>query len=116
MRGSDRIGERHGELDETRGRHAIGWNHRAQRLAIDELHRQEMGAGALLDGVDGDDARVAERGTGHIEAQIGVRDGLFSRYRILIPPDRRRRPAGSVTEVSLVTNGRAVRMPSAVGS
>ena len=51
-----------------------------------------------------------------IEAQIGVRDGLFSRYRILIPPDRRRRPAGSVTEVSVVTNGRAVRMPSAVGS
>ena len=50
------------------------------------------------------------------EAYYRVRDDLFSRYRILIPPDRRRRPAGSVTEVSLVTNGRAVRMPSAVGS
>jgi len=33
-----------------------------ERLALDELHRQEVNAVRLLDGVDGDDAGVVERG------------------------------------------------------
>ena len=39
-------------------------NQPVERLAFDELHRQEMEPGCLLDRVDRDDMRVVESGDG----------------------------------------------------
>ena len=64
VRGGQRVGERQRELEESRQRQAAGRNQRVERLALDELHRQETDAVGFLGRVDGDDVRVIEGGDG----------------------------------------------------
>lgn len=60
--GRERLGERQGQLEQRDQREAAARRERLQRLALDQLHGQEAHAGALLDRVQDDDVRVAERG------------------------------------------------------
>ena len=64
VRRGERIGQRHGELEEARQRQPARRDQRVERLPLDELHRQEADAVGFLSGVDGDDVRVIERGDG----------------------------------------------------
>ena len=61
MRGRERIGERHRDLEEARHRHPARRHQVAQRASIDQLHRQEADAVRFLGRVDGDDVRMIER-------------------------------------------------------
>ena len=59
-----RFGERDRDREQRVHRHARARNARAERLSVDQLHRQEMDAVDVLDRVDGDDVRMGERGDG----------------------------------------------------
>ena len=62
--GRQRFGQCRADRHEAVDRHPALGDELVERLALDELHRQEVDAVGLLDGVDGDDARVIERGEG----------------------------------------------------
>ena len=64
MRGRDRVGQRNGDLQELRQRQSTRRDQLVQRLTLDEFHRQKTRAFVFLDGVDGDDVRMGERGDG----------------------------------------------------
>ena len=51
-----------GDLDDALDRQAALGNQAVERLALHQLHRQEVDALGLLDRVDGDDVGVIERG------------------------------------------------------
>jgi hypothetical protein len=62
--GGQGLGERSGDREEPIERQAALGDDAVERLALDELHRQEVDAVGLLDRVDGDDALVVEGGEG----------------------------------------------------
>ena len=62
VRGRQRVGERHGDLEEPRERKAARREERVEGFALDQLHREEPAAAVLLDRVDGDDVGVVQRG------------------------------------------------------
>lgn len=62
--GADGVGQRDGQLEQARERHAVLGNQLRQRLPLDELHGEEVHVAGLLDRVDGDDVGVVERGDG----------------------------------------------------
>ena len=62
MGGSERIGERRGNLDDPLHREPPFRDDPIERLPFDELHRQEMDAVRFLDGVHGDDAGMVKSG------------------------------------------------------
>ena len=64
VRRGERVGERGGDLDEPGDRQGTLGDEKVERLALDQLHRQEVDAAGLLDRVDRDDVRVIERGDG----------------------------------------------------
>ena len=51
-----------GDLEDPLDRQPALGNERVERLALDQLHREEVDAVRFLDRVDGDDARVIEGG------------------------------------------------------
>ena len=62
MRRRKRVGQRNRDIEEPRGCESAGWNHFVERRPLDELHRHERHTIVFLDGEDGDDVRVVERG------------------------------------------------------
>ena len=61
---AERVGERHGEVEQRADRQAGLGDHRVERAAADELHHQQPPAVGVLDAVQADDVRVVERGEG----------------------------------------------------
>jgi len=62
VRGGQRLGDGHREVPQHLERHATGRDQRIQRLALDQLHREERRRTDLLDGMNGDDVRMVQRG------------------------------------------------------
>ena len=60
VRGADRIGEWHGNLQQPVERQAAARDQFRQRAAVDQLHGQEHSAVHVFNGMDGDDVRVVE--------------------------------------------------------
>ncbi len=64
MRRGDGIGQGNRDVEEPIQRKAVLGQKLRQRLAVNELHGDEVDAFGLLDGVDCDDVGVVERGDG----------------------------------------------------
>ena len=64
VRGGEGIGERQGEAQDLVRRQPAGDDPRGQGLALDQLHGEEVDAPRLLDGIEGDDVGMVERGDG----------------------------------------------------
>jgi hypothetical protein len=64
VRRRQRVGERHGDLQEALDWQAGGRDECIQRLPLDELHRQKSDALSLLRRIDRHDVRVVEGGDG----------------------------------------------------
>jgi len=64
MRGGDRVRERNGDFQKLAESETVFRLELGERLAAHELHRHEMNAVRLFDGVHGDDVRMIERGNG----------------------------------------------------
>jgi hypothetical protein len=76
MGGADGVGQGDRNAEEIFERHAARRDVVRERAALDELHRDEDDALVLFDGVDGDDARMIERGDGAclaLEARPAIR-------------------------------------------
>ena len=64
VRGADGVGERNRDPEQLLERQAVGGDQLPERPPLDVLHREERDAVGFLDGMDGDDVRVVERGDG----------------------------------------------------
>ena len=64
MRRRKRVGQRNRDVEEPRQRESTTRNPLVERAPLDELHRHEGNIIVFLDGEDGDDVRVVERGDG----------------------------------------------------
>ncbi len=80
------VGQGDGDLEDPRQRQPVSRDELRHRLALDQLHRQEMEPVDVLEGVDGDDAGVAETGQSARlpaePAQAGVVDGAARRQHL----------------------------------
>ena len=64
VRGCERVGKRVGDVEDPLDRQAALGNGAVERLALDELHGEEVDALGFLDREDRDDARMIEGGKG----------------------------------------------------
>jgi hypothetical protein len=64
VRGREGVGHLHGHVERLFQRHPFAVEARAQSLAVNELHRDEVRAVFVADFVDGDDVRVVQGGGG----------------------------------------------------
>ena len=108
VRGADRIGEWHGNLQQPVERQAAARDQFRQRAAVDQLHGQEHSAVHVFNGMDGDDVRVVEGCDGASLAfealpVLGIRGRL-----------RREQLEGDVTLQLQVA--RPIHLPHAAGS
>jgi hypothetical protein len=62
MRRADGVGQGNHQREDPRQRQAVLADHRVERLAVDQLHREEEHAIGFFHRVDGDDVRMVERG------------------------------------------------------
>ena len=62
--GRERVGQRVGDVEHPLDRQAALGNGDVERLALDELHGEEVDALGFFDREDRDDARMIERGQG----------------------------------------------------
>ena len=62
--GGQRFGDGRADLQDSLDTQTSLRNQLVQGLALDQLHGQEVQSSGFLDGVDGDDTRVVERGEG----------------------------------------------------
>ncbi len=98
MRGADRVGQRNRQLEQTVERQAAMRNQHGQRLALDDLHRQEVRGPGKLDRVDGDDVGVVEGGD-------GLRLALEALAAFVIHAERRRQHLERDLTVQLLVLG-----------
>jgi hypothetical protein len=61
---ADSIGKRNRDIQQLAQRKPVPRQHLRKRTTFDQLHRDEVDAVRLLDGMDGDDVGVAEGGDG----------------------------------------------------
>ena len=71
------VGDFDADAQQAIERHAAARNDLAERLAVDQFHRQQQPAAVLLDRVDGDDPRVVEGGD-----RLGLAFEPFTRRRV----------------------------------
>ena len=62
VRGRQRVGERHGDLEESRKGETARRDERVEGFALHQLHGEKAAGAVLLDRVDGHDVGVIERG------------------------------------------------------
>ena len=64
VRGREGVGKRVADVDDLVGGQAVSGDDAVERLALDELHGEEVDAAGLFNGVDGDNVGMVERGDG----------------------------------------------------